>query len=1254
VTDTIGRKGSTDGNEEAAHAPGFKAADFPPDEHLSRFRRWLRKYANSFSVARSSLFWALLRRQKRILAWMLVMLVLYTVALLFVANLTRGMVDNGIVNQTAPLWEYVRYITFWALVGLFISFVQQQLADRLAYQIEFDLRVWLYTHIQSAELRRLDQVATGQLVTRSLTDIQLVDTLLRIFPTLIGFAPVLLAIEIVVTIISPLMGIVSVLAIPLNVWLVNKFRRRLRALSWAELNERAEVTTAIDEPVRGIRVVKAFGREDRERQRVDHVTERAFRYSMTRARLLARYDIYLRATPIIMQAGLLAVGAWLMSTGHLSVGTFLLTFQIGSGLNQFSGAFGEISSAWQYLRGAQDRLAEMLALSSRPMTDGRQVPLPSTGLELRGVEVTYGNRRFLRGIDASVRAGEFVVVWGPPGCGRTTLAAIASGFTDPDAGTASLDGVELRDLDPGQLRQTIRVVSEEPLLLAATLRDNLLLGAWGEIDDDSLLDAMRIAGAEEVVDQLGGLDGVIGDRGLTVSGGERQRVSLARALVARPRVLILDDALSAVNPSLELEIMRRVQRYLPETAILYITRRTGLTDIAERSVRLDPPEHVDETLAGAAGTEAAVAEDFAPVLQHGLDSAAAGAGQATDAVGETIIDSGATAGLAVIDPLLAEMVQQVEVTNEELDAPDELSHTDERPNFRKIARRYRKDAVIALFLVVLVALGGIAPNLLFGRVTDIVQGGNDTSSAYLWAGVLVLIGIGVGFVSKYFRIVANRFTQSVIVVMRRRVFYRLSRLGVNYYDRELPGDVATRVVADLDKILAFVQDAGFRFASLAAIFVVAIGAIIVIAPQVVGVVLALLAIIVVLTALQLPLANRALAWSREELGIVTRKFQEDFGARHEIRRLGAEAIQTQKFVTASWARRRARWWAITVQNVHTSLVQFLGTMTTALVLYKAGTLVLDQTLTIGSAVAVSLLAATATQPLQLLGPLYNQFLDVRVSWRRLQEPFSEPIFPEQNPAYVECPPLDGPVTFEWVDFTYPGTDRPVLRGVSFTMEPGKVTALVGYTGAGKSSVAKLLNRTYDPNAGAVRLNGIDLRDLDPDSFRPRLGIVPQDPFVFRGTVASNIRYSKPGASDAEVAESIRAVGGWDLLSVLPGGFEHVVAEEGRNLTTAQRQLIALARAWLARPDILVLDEATSLLDSEVEDVIVEALRDLGCTALMITHREAVAARSDCIVVLQAGIVVDTGPEEWVARPGGPYDALWRVQEDELPRRATSD
>ena len=1013
--------------------------------------------------------------------------------------------------------------------------------------------------------------------------------------------------------------------------------------------------------MRGIRVVKAFGREEKERDRVADVTERAYKFSMNRARLLAHYDVFLKMSPILVQAGLLAVGTWMLATGRLSAGTFLLAFQLGTGFNQFASALDDFANAWQYLRSAQDRLAEMLALSARPVTDGRMMPMPSTGFELRDLDVTHGDRRFLHGLELHVRPGELVVVNGPPGSGKSTLAGIASGLMEPDVGEAVLDGIALQDLDPTQLRQTIRVVSEEPLLLASSLRDNLLLGAYGEIDDERLLDALRTAGADEVIAEMdGGLDGQVGDRGLTVSGGQRQRISLARALVAHPRVLILDDALSAVNPALEIEIMRRVHAYLPNTSILYITRRTGLVAIADRSVTLAEPTNVEAPAAADAFHELAhdrlldgtdeidVVSQVSEVL-HGADPIESH--EAVDRIGmEAEVADGIrplqdTSGLAAIDPVLAKLVDALDVSREQLDIPDELANDDTRPTFWSLARPFRRVMFIALGLAAIVALGQIAPSLAFGSVTNFATNG-ETGTAYLCAAILAVIGVVVGVCSMPYRIYGQRFNQSVVCLLRRRVFYRLSKLGVNFYDRELPGDVATRVVADLDKILGFVQAAAFQFVSFTSIFIVAIIAIMILAPGVIPLVLAVLGIMLVLTLIELPIAARAFAWSRHELGSVTRKFQEDFGARHEIRYLGAHTIQTQKFVHASWERRRARWWTITVVNIHGALLQFLGTMLTALVLYRTGTLVLNQELSIGIALTVQLLANLATQPLQALAPLYNQFLDVRVSWRRLCEPFDEPILPEEAADARPCPRLDGPITFEHVAFTYPQTTRTVLRDVSFTMEPGKVTALVGYTGAGKSSIAKVLSRTYDPDAGSVTVNGVDLRDLSLDTYRTKLGIVPQDPFVFKGTVASNIRYAKPGASDEEVEGAVRAVGAWDLLATLRGGFEYPVEEEGHNLTAAQRQLIALARAWLAEPDILVLDEATSLLDTGVEDIIIQAVHNLGCTTLMITHRESVAVKSDNIIVLESGRVVDSGPEEQVARPGGPYDRLWRVQDDE--------
>ena len=219
------------------------------------------------------------------------------------------------------------------------------------------------------------------------------------------------------------------------------------------------------------------------------------------------------------------------------------------------------------------------------------------------------------------------------------------------------------------------------------------------------------------------------------------------------------------------------------------------------------------------------------------------------------------------------------------------------------------------------------------------------------------------------------------------------------------------------------------------------------------------------------------------------------------------------------------------------------------------------------------------------------------------------------------------------------------RDVSFTVAPGEVVAMVGPTGAGKSSIAKLVGRTYDPVGGSVLADGVDLRTYEIGSYRSRLGIVPQDAFCFRGTVASNIAYGRPSATREEVEEAARVVGAHATLMSVPGGFDGVVEEEGRNLTAAQRQMMALARAWLAGPDLLVLDEATSTLSLELEQKVLDAIGPLRCTTMFITHRLAVAQRADKVIVIDEGRVVEQGTHDELINAGGAYSALWSVGPD---------
>ena len=567
------------------------------------------------------------------------------------------------------------------------------------------------------------------------------------------------------------------------------------------------------------------------------------------------------------------------------------------------------------------------------------------------------------------------------------------------------------------------------------------------------------------------------------------------------------------------------------------------------------------------------------------------------------------------------MVESLQLTTQAINVPSGDFGGDEPPYFWKVMRPFKWIGASAIVAVLFFSLAQLAPNVIFGQITEVVNDNSkNTADADLLALAVILIGF-VGATSSYFfRVRAAKFTQSLVAYLRRRVFFRLSTLGVDYYDRELPGQVSARVAFDLDRILQFLERTGLLLLSQSAIFVVGMFVIVAIAPAAFPLIAALVVLVIIVALIQLPIGNQAFKWARAELGNVTAKFEEDFVARHEIRNLGAADLQTKKYVDACWQRRRSRAYALSVQAVGSQLLIFIGAVSQALILWKCGALTLDGTLTIGTTLSVYLLVQTATRPLYTIGPFYTQLLEVRVSWAQLREPFYEPILPVVSPTAVACPELQGLVTFDQVAFNYPQVNRPVLHDVSFTIPAGTVSALVGYTGAGKSSIAKLLSRTYDPTGGTVSIDGIDLRDMILSTYVPRLGVVPQDAFAFRGTVASNISYTVPDAPREDIEQAARDVGAYDLLSMLPDGFDSRVEEEGKNLTAAQRQLIALARAWMTRPDVMVLDEATSLLDADVEQKVLDAVHALGCTTLMITHRENVAKAADSVVVLDAGRV----------------------------------
>ena len=336
--------------------------------------------------------------------------------------------------------------------------------------------------------------------------------------------------------------------------------------------------------------------------------------------------------------------------------------------------------------------------------------------------------------------------------------------------------------------------------------------------------------------------------------------------------------------------------------------------------------------------------------------------------------------------------------------------------------------------------------------------------------------------------------------------------------------------------------------------------------------------------------------------------------------------------------------------------QLLGVIGQAVLLAIGGSMVVNHTLSLGGLVAFFLYLNRFFQPIQLLVQQYNTYQQGQASVYKLRALVDTEPEVTEAPDAVDLPPIEGEITFDDVSFGY-DPDRLVIEDVSLEVAPGETVAFVGPTGAGKSTLAKLVTRFYDPTAGRVLIDGYDLRRVTMHSLRSQLGVVPQEPFLFAGTIGDNIAFARPTASDEEIHQAVDRVGLSEVIGRMPEGLDTVVHERGQTLSSGERQLIALARAFLAHPRVLVLDEATSNLDLQSETLIESALDALleNRTAILIAHRLSTAMRADRIAVVDQGRIIEVGSHDQLVSAGGRYAemyATWVRQSDRAEPEAT--
>jgi ABC-type multidrug transport system fused ATPase/permease subunit len=388
-------------------------------------------------------------------------------------------------------------------------------------------------------------------------------------------------------------------------------------------------------------------------------------------------------------------------------------------------------------------------------------------------------------------------------------------------------------------------------------------------------------------------------------------------------------------------------------------------------------------------------------------------------------------------------------------------------------------------------------------------------------------------------------------------------------------------------------------------------------------------------------SNRAYRRVRERLGLVTATLAEDISGMRVVQSFTREPTSRTTFRGVNDRYRSANYETVVLNGIYFPAVDVLSSLATAIVLGFGGWLVIEGNMTAGTLFTFTLYLANFFDPVQQLSQLYNTFLSATAALDRILAVLEEEPEVVDRPEAQDLPPIDGRVSFEHVHFGY-GNLPEVLHDFHLAVAPGTTVALVGHTGAGKSTIAKLLARFYDPRSGRITIDGRDIKDVTQGSVRSQLGIVPQEGFLFAGTVAENIAFGRSDASREEIEAAAGAVGADAFVAELPDGYDTQLGERGFRLSLGQRQLVAFARALLADPRILILDEATSSVDIGTERRIEHGLRRLlsGRTAFVIAHRLSTIQGADLIVVLDHGRIVEQGTHAELISAGGLYTSLY--------------
>ncbi len=567
----------------------------------------------------------------------------------------------------------------------------------------------------------------------------------------------------------------------------------------------------------------------------------------------------------------------------------------------------------------------------------------------------------------------------------------------------------------------------------------------------------------------------------------------------------------------------------------------------------------------------------------------------------------------------------------------------------RMAGEFRRTAAAAMGLVVITTLCALAGPLLVRRGIDQGIRPQDTGALNIAVAAYVAVVATAYVVGRLQYVTLNKAGEGFLRMLRVRVFDHLQRQSMAFYDREKAGVLVARMTADIESMAELVQWGLMQFLSAFLLLFLAFFVLLALSWQLTIITLLVFPFLIAASVKFQRDSSKAYLEVRERVGANLSALQEGITGVRVIQAYAREDEQIRRFEESNRALFRSHVHSVKVSTWYFGLIEFAGIAATAMMVGLGGWLVHRGSVSLGTVVAFILLLATLFDPVQQLSQLYNTLQSAAASLHKLFRILDEVPSVAEAPDAVDLPTV-GDMVVDAVTFSYEGAVRPALEDVSLVLPAGTKLALVGPTGAGKSTLAKLMARLYDPVSGAVSYGGVDLRRSTMTSLRDRIVVIPQEGFLFDGSIRDNLRIADPTADDDAIRRALGTLGLRERFEALPEGLDTQVRERGSRLSAGERQLVALARAAMVDPAVLVLDEATSNLDPGTEMLVESALERLmeGRSVIVVAHRLSTVRRADAIAVVDDGRIAEMGTHSELVALGGRYAALSATWEAAQP------